>query len=55
MREKYWISYYNSVENGYNLTYGGKGNGRIYDDAQIIDTFEYFKDVNITVRYLHSS
>ena len=22
-REKYWINYYNSVENGYNLSYGG--------------------------------
>lgn len=24
-REKYWISYYNSYENGYNLTVGGEG------------------------------
>lgn len=23
-REKYWIKYYNSVENGYNATYGGE-------------------------------
>lgn len=25
-REKYWIQYYNSVENGYNIQYGGQGN-----------------------------
>ena len=25
-REIYWIEYYNSVENGYNLTYGGNQN-----------------------------
>ena len=24
-REKYWINYYNSVNNGYNCTYGGEG------------------------------
>ena len=24
-KEKYWINYYNSVENGYNLSYGGNG------------------------------
>ena len=25
-REKYWINYYNSVSNGYNISFGGEGN-----------------------------
>lgn len=33
-RERYWISYYNSYENGYNATYGGLGSNIIdYDEV----------------------
>ena len=38
-REKYWISYYNSYNNGYNMTIGGEGN-RIYDDEEIVELYK---------------
>lgn len=31
-REKYWIDYYDSFKNGYNNTYGGRGNNFIMTD-----------------------
>ena len=31
-REKYWIDYYDSFRNGYNNTYGGRGNNFIMTD-----------------------
>lgn len=34
-REKYWISYYNSKDNGYNHTFGGDG-GQLYDYEEIV-------------------
>ena len=34
-REKYWIKYYDSYNNGYNLTLGGEGN-LIYKDEDIL-------------------
>ena len=37
-KEIYWINYYNSYENGYNLTRGGQGN-RKYNYDLIIQTF----------------
>ena len=37
-REQYWISYYNSYENGYNSTRGGEGNLR-RDDELILKLF----------------
>lgn len=59
LREKYWINYYDCYDithqKGYNSTPGGKGCGRIYDDEQIIDCFEYYQDVGLTAKYLHSS
>ena len=35
-REQYWIKYYNSVENGYNITYGGKG-CILHTDEQLLN------------------
>lgn len=35
-REKYWIDYYNSFKNGYNNTYGGRGNNFIMTDKSDI-------------------
>ena len=34
-RERYWIKYYDSYNNGYNLTLGGEGN-LIYKDEDIL-------------------
>lgn len=34
-REKYWISFYDSVKNGYNLTYGGEGHLK-YGDEELL-------------------
>lgn len=38
-REKYWISYYDAYENGYNLTPGGDGNPK-YDYEFIYNEFK---------------
>lgn len=38
-REKYWISYYNSFENGYNATIGGNGQPK-YDYSSIYSLWE---------------
>jgi hypothetical protein len=35
-REKYWIEYYNTKENGYNCTYGGQ-NGTKYNYEEVLD------------------
>lgn len=34
-REQYWINYYQSYQNGYNATIGGKGNNLIKTESQI--------------------
>lgn len=38
-REKYWIKYYNSKENGYNATLGGDGS-TLYDYDEILSLYE---------------
>lgn len=38
-REKYWINYYNSYENGYNLTLGGNS-GPKYSPEEIIKVYK---------------
>ena len=41
-REIYWIKYYNSTENGYNITKGGKG--KFYIDREIVlETYNKLK------------
>lgn len=43
-REKYWIEYYHSFQNGYNLTYGGDGRStRKYDSKLILELYEKYK------------
>lgn len=39
--EKYWIQYYKSVENGYNITYGGDGGSSlgINDELKVIEYY----------------
>jgi len=39
-REKYWIKYYNSYENGYNLTEGGDGRGFVKGRKQTVEHTE---------------
>lgn len=34
-REQFWISYYNSFDKGYNLTYGGRGNKILFKPDKI--------------------
>ena len=40
-REKYWIAYYNSYENGYNATLGGDGKHYIDYDL-VLQTYQKF-------------
>lgn len=42
-REKYWIDYYDSFKNGYNNTYGGRGNNFIMTDKSDI-VLQLWKD-----------
>lgn len=39
-RERYWIAYYNSYMNGYNMTVGGDANDIYIDEEEIIDLWE---------------
>lgn len=51
-REKFWISYYNSYENGYNMTMGGQ-EGRILDYDSIIADFDDTHSIHKTAENLH--
>ena len=46
-REKYWINYFDSYNNGYNMTSGGNG-GSIYqiDDAKVVQMWDEGKSLN---------
>ena len=44
-QEIYWIKYYNSYNNGYNMTIGGQGNKR-NDYQQILDAWNNGKTIN---------
>ena len=46
-KEKYWINYYNSYEDGYNMTLGGQ-EGRIIDYDSIINEFYNTKSIHQT-------
>ncbi len=46
-REKYWIKYYDSYNNGYNLTLGGE-NGRKYDYDYIVEQYKIYKTTEKT-------
>lgn len=54
-REQYWIKYYNTKENGYNCTYGGK-NGTKHDYKEILEYWlnEGQKNFSKTAEYFHS-
>lgn len=45
-RERYWISYYDSYKNGYNLTTGGQfGSSHIFTDKEIEDMIQAYKEL----------
>lgn len=45
-REAYWISIFDSYQNGYNNTYGGKGKSECCDDGKIVSLHNQRKNVN---------
>lgn len=53
-KEKYWINYYNSYEDGYNMTLGGQ-EGRILDYDSIINDFYNTKSIHQTAKNLNLS
>lgn len=52
--EKYWIKYYNSVKDGYNVAYGGDGSSTlsILDEHKVIETFNNTKSIRKTNKIL---
>lgn len=50
-REIYWISYYDSYNNGYNSTIGGKGNKKINYEPIIKDWYEGLSEYEIRQKY----
>ena len=48
-REKYWINYYDSYNNGYNMTLGGTGGGNNhskYEEAIITIVTDYYGNIS---------
>ena len=50
-REKYWIDYYDTYNNGYNATRGGEGNCKI-DYKQVINDYSITKCCRTTAKNL---
>ena len=50
-REKYWIKYYNSFEDGYNLTRGGNS-GFYYDIYSVWETFQKTQNISKTAKII---
>lgn len=48
-REKYYIQYYDSVENGYNITYGGEGQQWSEEWKQWFSEQSQFKNASLTL------
>ena len=49
-RERYWIAYYNTCEQGYNATYGGEGRPETLGKVDfIIETYLDLQDIKKTV------
>lgn len=47
-RQKYWISYYNSFFEGYNLTFGGDGAGNKLNKEKIINIISDLENTSLT-------
>ena len=53
-REKYWIEYYDTYNNGYNATLGGDGKTYFeYSDEEVIEIYNKFKTVKETAEYFN--
>lgn len=52
-REKYWIKFYNSYENGYNATLGGEGNPKLNYDL-IVELYSKCQNASEVARQLNS-
>ena len=52
-REKYWIKFYNSYENGYNATLGGEGNPKLDYDL-IVELYSKYQNASEVARQLNS-
>lgn len=53
-REQYWIQYYDSFNNGYNMTLGGEGNF-LYDYREISNKYLELKNEQETAKYFGCS
>ena len=51
-REIYWIKYYNTYYDGYNMTQGGK-EGRVLDYDSIIAEYQITKSIHLTAKNLN--
>lgn len=51
-REKFWINFYNSFENGYNLTMGGEGK-RYIDYELVLSIYKEQKSLLLTSKILN--
>lgn len=54
-REKYWISYYDTFNNGYNLTLGGQQGGYKYNYEAIVEDYLKTKNVQQTAKNIGCS
>ena len=52
-REKYWIQYYDSYNNGYNATLGGEGNSKIDHDL-VISLYLKYKNATVVANLIGS-
>lgn len=50
-REKYWISYYDTMNNGYNLCSGGNSNKSDMVNTQCVEVFSYDLDGNFVEKF----
>lgn len=49
-KEKYWIEYYDSYFNGYNVTLGGDGSGTAINKEKVIGIFNDLKNTSLLQR-----
>ena len=50
-KERYWIAYYDSMMNGYNMTLGGEGNSK-YTDQEILDAWNNGNSLSMIAKLL---
>lgn len=51
-REKYWIAYYDTLNNGYNKTSGGHGDKTDTENAQTVRVYAYNLDGSLAKEYI---